>query len=145
MPVEATPFIPPPTQLVVPEINLRPAREAKASDVIQLPELDQAKMAAVFLVVTLVPDLDVPALPLSKEVPLPPAAPTPAAALMGDPVITIKFEDAPAKSATNDQPAAPPPPVNTRPRRVTESVPVNTPAPNTRKRRVMPAPNKPQD
>ncbi len=136
-------FIPPPTPLVVPEIKLRSAREAKAIEAVQLPELDQGKQAAVSLVVTFVPDLNAPAWLLTDEVPEPPAAPTTAAAPTGDPVVTIRFENAPTKPATNDQPTTAPPAVNTRPRRVKELVPINEPTQGRRKRRVTPAPGKP--
>lgn len=145
-PVEAIPFVPPPTPLVVPEMKLGTAREAKVTEAIQLPELDQEKLAAVPLVAAFVPELDAPTWPLPVEVPEPPeplATRAVAAAPTGEPVVTIRFEDAPAKPPATEQPTTPPAPTSTRPRRVSVLIPVNQPAPSARKRRVTPVPDKP--
>jgi tetratricopeptide (TPR) repeat protein len=139
-PPEVEPFVPPPTPLVVPAIKLGTAREAKA---VQLPELDQASLAAISLVVTYVPELAAPTWSLPIEVPEPPATRAVTAAPASEPTITIRFEDAPVKATTTEKTPTAPVPTSTRPRRVSESAPVNDPAPRTRKRRVTPAPNKP--
>jgi hypothetical protein len=103
--------------------------EAKPAAIpVQLPELNQQE-------VPILPSafISLLAFELSRErLDLPaldePVAPPTASSL------SVHYEDAPAKAAA--EPAAPAPTAITRPRRVSELIPVNEPAPATRKRRV---------
>jgi tetratricopeptide (TPR) repeat protein len=104
---------------------------------LRLPELGHA--VPLVSALTLEPELTgVPLnLPVLEE------PPRPAAAVIPGTSITVRYEEPPAKAVTETPAAEPQSPGSTRPRRVSELIPVNEPAPAARKRRVTPAPPKP--
>ena len=123
-PVAEKPVLTPPsTPLTVPEINpVKPAEKPVEAPLVSLPVFPAV---VVVLTAPTVPRAAPPALVIEAVEDTPVPANVTAAV---EPAVTVQYEPTPAaKTGETAMPAEPPAPVSTRPRRVSELVPVNQP------------------